>query len=140
LRPGWLVFREGFRQGKLDAIAKRTFDVLLASLGLIVTLPILAVAALAIKLDDGGPILFRQERVGRNGTPFDIFKLRSMRVDAERDGPRWAAAGDRRVTRVGRFLRRTRIDELPQLSNVLRGSRSSRHSPISPFATSCGPA
>jgi len=124
LRPGWLVFREGFRQGKLDAIAKRTFDVLLASLGLIVTLPILAVAALAIKLDDGGPILFRQERVGRNGTPFDIFKLRSMRVDAERDGPRWAAAGDRRVTRVGRILRRTRIDELPQLSNVLRGEMS----------------
>jgi sugar transferase (PEP-CTERM system associated) len=124
LQPGWLVFREGFRQGKLDAIAKRIFDVVLASLGLIVSLPVLLVAALAIKLEDGGPILFRQERVGRNGTPFDIFKLRSMRVDAERDGPRWAAAGDRRVTRVGRILRRTRIDELPQLLNVLRGEMS----------------
>lgn len=124
LQPGWLVFNEGFGNGKLDAIAKRLFDIALAALGLALAAPVLLIAALAIKLEDGGPILFRQERVGRNGVPFDILKLRSMRVDAERDGPRWAAVGDRRVTRVGRILRRARIDELPQLVNVLKGEMS----------------
>jgi len=124
LRPGWLVFNDGFANGKLDAIGKRLFDLVLATLGLVLALPLLLMAALAIKLEDGGPVLVRQERVGRNGEPFFIWKLRSMRVDAEWDGPRWAAAGDRRVTRVGRILRRTRIDELPQLVNVLEGEMS----------------
>ncbi|MCL6607261.1 MAG: TIGR03013 family PEP-CTERM/XrtA system glycosyltransferase [Geminicoccaceae bacterium] len=124
LQPGWLIFNDGFGRGKVDAVAKRLFDVVLASLGLIVSAPLLLLAGLAIKLEDGGPILFRQERVGRNGIPFEILKLRSMRLDAERDGPRWAAVGDRRVTRVGRILRRTRIDELPQLVNVLKGEMS----------------
>jgi len=124
LQPGWLVFNDGFGNGKLDAIGKRFFDLVLATLGLALAAPLLLMAALAIKLEDGGPVLFRQERVGRNGEPFFIWKLRSMRVDAERDGPRWATAGDRRVTRVGRILRRTRIDELPQLVNVLKGEMS----------------
>jgi sugar transferase (PEP-CTERM system associated) len=124
LQPGWLIFNDGFGHGKVDAIAKRLFDVVLASSGLVLSAPLLLLAGLAIKLEDGGPILFRQERVGRNGIPFEILKLRSMRLDAERDGPRWAAVGDRRVTRVGRILRRTRIDELPQLVNVLKGEMS----------------
>lgn len=124
LQPGWLVFNEGFGNGKLDAIAKRLFDVVLSSLALVLVAPLLLLAALAIKLEDGGPILFRQVRVGRHGIPFEILKLRSMRVDAEREGPRFAAIGDRRVTRVGRVLRRTRIDELPQLVNVLKGEMS----------------
>jgi sugar transferase (PEP-CTERM system associated) len=124
LQPGWLVFREGFGHRRIDTIAKRVFDIGLASIGLILTSPLILLAAIAIKLEDGGPILFIQERVGRNGVPFDMFKLRSMREDAERDGPRWAAIGDRRVTRVGRILRRTRIDELPQLVNVLKGDMS----------------
>lgn len=124
LQPGWLVFSDGFGQRKLDAVAKRLFDIVLAALGLVLTAPLLLLAALAVKLEDGGPVLFRQERVGRNGVPFRILKLRSMRSDAERDGPRYAAIGDPRVTRVGRLLRRTRIDELPQLVNVLKGEMS----------------
>jgi sugar transferase (PEP-CTERM system associated) len=124
LEPGWLVFNDGFGHGKLDAVAKRLFDVVLSALALVAAAPVLALAALAVKLEDGGPVLFRQARVGRNGVPFEMLKLRSMRVDAERDGPRYAALRDRRVTRVGRLLRRTRIDELPQLVNVLRGEMS----------------
>lgn len=124
LQPGWLVFNDGFGHGKLDAVAKRLFDVLLSATALVLAAPLLLLAALAVRLEDGGPALFRQERVGRNGVPFQMLKLRSMRIDAERDGPRYAAVGDRRVTRVGRLLRRTRIDELPQLINVLRGDMS----------------
>ncbi len=124
LHSGRLVFADGFGHGRLDAVLKRSFDLVLASLALILVAPLLLLAALAVKLEDGGPVLFRQQRVGRNGVPFEMLKLRSMRVDAERDGPRFAAVGDRRVTRVGRFLRRTRIDELPQLVNVLKGEMS----------------
>lgn len=124
VEPAWLVFNDGFGHGSLDAAAKRAFDVVLAGLALALAAPLLLLAALAIKLEDGGPVLFRQARVGRNGEPFEMLKLRSMRVDAERDGPRYAAVRDRRVTRVGRVLRRTRIDELPQLLNVLKGEMS----------------
>jgi lipopolysaccharide/colanic/teichoic acid biosynthesis glycosyltransferase len=92
---------------------------------LVFTLPMQGVTACLIKLDSPGPILYRQERVGRHGKPFTIFKFRSMRADAERDGsPRWAAAGDPRVTRVGRVIRKLRIDELPQILNVLCGDMS----------------
>ncbi|MCX7630738.1 MAG: TIGR03013 family PEP-CTERM/XrtA system glycosyltransferase [Geminicoccaceae bacterium] len=124
IRPGWLIFGEGFTQGSLDAFAKRLIDVSCAAVGLVFFAPLLLLAALLIKLEDGGPVLFRQIRVGRNGVPFSMLKLRSMRIDAERDGPRWAARDDRRITRIGRILRRTRIDELPQLINVLRGEMS----------------
>lgn len=124
LQPSWLVFNEGFGQGKLDAIAKRAFDIVLAATFLVLVAPVLALAALAIKLEDGGPVFYRQTRMGRNGEPFEILKLRSMRVDAERHGPRWAAIDDARITRVGRFLRRTRIDELPQLVNIIKGEMS----------------
>ena len=103
----------------------RVADVALAGLGLVVTSPFLAVAALAVKLEDGGPILFRQTRVGKDGVDFELLKLRSMVVDAESKGAGYAVdRGDSRITRVGRVLRRTSIDELPQLWNVVRGEMS----------------
>ena len=103
----------------------RAADVTLAGLGLVVASPFLAAAALAIKLEDGGPVLFRQRRMGKDGDDFELLKLRSMVVDAEREGAGYAVdRGDSRITRVGRFLRRTSIDELPQLWNVVRGDMS----------------
>jgi lipopolysaccharide/colanic/teichoic acid biosynthesis glycosyltransferase len=103
----------------------RAADVALAGLGLVLTSPLLAGAALAIKLDDGGPVLFRQTRVGKDGKDFGLLKLRSMTMGAEHTGAGYAVdRGDARITRVGRFLRRTSIDELPQLWNVLRGEMS----------------
>ena len=103
----------------------RAADVALAGLGLVVASPLLAAAAVAVKLEDGGPVLFRQSRVGRNGEDFELLKLRSMVVGAEGRGAGLAVdRGDARITRVGRFLRRTSIDELPQLWNVVRGDMS----------------
>ncbi len=103
----------------------RAADVALAGIGLDVASPLLAVAALAVKLEDGGPILFRQTRVGKDGVDFELLKLRSMVVDAESKGAGYAVDhGDSRITRVGRVLRRTSIDELPQLWNVFRGEMS----------------
>ena len=103
----------------------RAVDVALAGLGLVVASPLLAVAALAVKLEDGGPVLFRQTRVGKDGEDFELLKLRSMVVDAERQGAGFAVdRGDARITRVGRVIRRTSIDELPQLWNVVRGDMS----------------
>ena len=103
----------------------RALDIVTAALGLAVTSPLLAVSAIAIKLEDGGPILFRQTRVGKDGEDFELLKLRTMVVDAERKGAGYAiAAGDSRLTRVGRFLRKTSVDELPQLWNVVRGEMS----------------
>ena len=103
----------------------RAADVALAGLGLVFASPFLAAAALAVKLEDGGPILFRQTRVGKDGADFELLKLRSMVIDAERKGAGFAIdRGDARITRVGRFLRRTSIDELPQLWNVVRGEMS----------------
>jgi lipopolysaccharide/colanic/teichoic acid biosynthesis glycosyltransferase len=103
----------------------RASDVAIAGAGLAVTSPLLALAALAIKLEDGGPILYRQTRVGKDGVDFEVLKLRTMVVGAETMGTGFAVdRGDRRITRVGRVLRRTSIDELPQLWNVLRGDMS----------------
>ncbi len=103
----------------------RVADVALAGLGLVVASPFLAAAALAVKLEDRGPVLFRQTRVGKDGEDFELLKLRSMVVDAERQGAGVAVdRGDARITRVGRILRRTSIDELPQLWNVVRGEMS----------------
>jgi lipopolysaccharide/colanic/teichoic acid biosynthesis glycosyltransferase len=103
----------------------RAADVVIAGLGLVLASPILAAAALAVKLEDRGPVLFRQGRVGKDGVDFELFKLRSMVVGAERQGAGYAVdRGDARITRVGRFLRRTSIDELPQLWNVVRGDMS----------------
>jgi lipopolysaccharide/colanic/teichoic acid biosynthesis glycosyltransferase len=103
----------------------RLADVALAGVGLVLTSPLLAAASVATKLEDGGPVLFRQRRVGKDGQEFELLKLRSMVVDAERQGAGFAVdRGDARITRVGSFLRRTSIDELPQLWNVVRGDMS----------------
>ena len=103
----------------------RAADVALSGLGLVATSPLLVAAGLAVKLEDGGPVLFRQTRVGKDGKDFELLKLRSMVVDAERTGAGHAVdQGDRRITRVGRLLRRTSIDELPQLWNIVRGDMS----------------
>ncbi|NEX64121.1 TIGR03013 family XrtA/PEP-CTERM system glycosyltransferase [Noviherbaspirillum galbum] len=125
LQPSWLVFGDGFNQGMVRALGKRLID-LLASLALLtVALPVMLITAVCIVLEDGGPVLYRQERVGKNGKTFMVLKFRSMRTDAEKSGnPQWAQVGDTRVTRVGRFIRKTRIDELPQILNVLRGEMS----------------
>jgi lipopolysaccharide/colanic/teichoic acid biosynthesis glycosyltransferase len=103
----------------------RALDVAGAAIGLAVASPFLGAAALAIKLDDGGPVLYRQRRVGRDGREFELLKLRTMVVGAERQGAGWAVnRGDPRITRVGRALRRLSLDELPQLWNVVRGEMS----------------
>lgn len=111
-------------QKKLAAAERRLRDVSLSSALLVLTLPVCLVAACMIKLESPGPVVYRQTRVGLNGRPFPLLKFRSMRHDAERDGPCWAAVGDVRVTRVGAWMRKARIDELPQLLNVLRGEMS----------------
>jgi lipopolysaccharide/colanic/teichoic acid biosynthesis glycosyltransferase len=109
----------------LGARVNRALDAAIAGVGLVLTSPVLAVAALAIKLEDGGPVLYRQTRVGRGGEDFELLKLRTMVVGAETIGAGFAVdRGDPRITRAGRFLRRASIDELPQLWNVLRGDMS----------------
>jgi exopolysaccharide biosynthesis polyprenyl glycosylphosphotransferase len=106
-------------------LSKRAFDLGLGAVALLLTAPLLALAAIAIKLSDRGPVLYRQRRVGESGHEFEILKLRTMRVNAEREGsPEWSSTDDKRVTPVGRLLRRTHVDELPQLWNVLRGEMS----------------
>ena len=103
----------------------RALDVAGSAFGLAVSSPFLAAAALAIKLDDGGPVLYRQRRVGHHGEEFDLLKLRTMVVGAEKQGAGWAVnRGDPRITRAGRLLRRLSLDELPQFWNVLRGDMS----------------
>jgi len=125
LRASWLIFGQGFDHGVTRDVIKRTFDVFVSLLLLVLTLPLIVIAMLLIALESGWPVLYRQERVGQGGKPFTIYKLRTMRHDAEGDGqPRWASPDDGRITRVGRLLRVTRIDELPQLFNVLRGDMS----------------
>ncbi|MEO8753240.1 MAG: TIGR03013 family XrtA/PEP-CTERM system glycosyltransferase [Casimicrobiaceae bacterium] len=125
LKASWLIYGNGFRQNWWRGVVKRAFDVVTALGLLAAALPIMLVTALLIALESGMPIIYRQERVGLRGKTFGVLKFRSMRQDAEKDGKaEWATLGDTRVTRVGRFIRRTRIDELPQLINVLRGEMS----------------
>jgi sugar transferase (PEP-CTERM system associated) len=125
LRPSWLIFSSGFQKSRALKASKRAFDILAAIAGLILGLPIMAVVALALKATSYGPVLYHQTRVGRNGHLFTVHKFRSMRIDAEaKTGAVWARPNDSRVTRVGGFLRRTRLDELPQLWNVLIGEMS----------------
>lgn len=122
----WLVQAEGFdlQPGRWIWRVKRMGDILLASTLTLATLPVVLAAAVAIKLDDGGPVLYKQIRTGLYGNHFEIWKLRSMRVDAERSGAQWAKRGDQRITPVGALLRKLRIDELPQLLCVLKGDMS----------------
>ena len=120
----WFLFHRPLRARRGYAIVKRLIDRIAGLLGSLLVGCLLPLIALLIRLDDGGPVFFRQERVGRGGTPFRIWKFRTMRMDAEPNGPVWASHGDTRVTRVGRFLRRTRLDELPQFFNVFKGDMS----------------
>ncbi len=125
LSTQWFVFTGGFRLSNLSACLKRSFDVIFALLLILLTAPLLAVIAVAIKLDSAGPVLFRQIRVGLHGKPFVIYKFRSMRQDAEIEtGPVWTSERDERVTAVGRLLRKFRLDEILQAFNVLRGEMS----------------
>lgn len=120
----WLVYSDGFRFGWLDRALKRVLDIMVSVGLLLLTLPTLAIIAIAIVFEDFGPVFYRQERVSQGGRPFKIIKFRTMRVDAEKFGAQWASENDPRVTRIGRILRRTRIDEVPQLINVLMGQMS----------------
>jgi sugar transferase (PEP-CTERM system associated) len=124
LRPSWLIFSGRGRQKRLSGIARTLMHRGVALLGALVSLPIALLTALLIRLESPGPVLYRQERVGKNGRPFTIMKFRSMRVDAEKDGPVWARSEDDRTTRVGRIIRKIRVDELPQFWNILRGEMS----------------
>ena len=125
LKPSWLIFSDGFRASRITRLVKRMLDLSLSMLGFVLASPLIALTALAIRLDSHGPVFYEQERVGENGRVFTVFKFRSMRTDAERAGqPVWARDKDDRITRVGRFIRATRLDELPQLWNVMRGDMS----------------
>lgn len=125
ITPSWFIFSEGFKITTLRRITKRIMDVACATLGLAMTLPLFPFIALAIKIDSSGPIFFRQLRLGEKEKIFQLYKFRTMRVDAETGtGAVWAQKNDPRVTRLGAFLRKSRIDELPQLFNVLRGDMS----------------
>ncbi|MEW6487633.1 MAG: TIGR03013 family XrtA/PEP-CTERM system glycosyltransferase [Thermodesulfobacteriota bacterium] len=125
MRPSQLIFGEGFSKRPFTLALKRTVDFLASGLGLVLALPVWLLVPLAIKLDSPGPVFFRQERTGERNRPFQVLKFRSMRSDAEASsGPVWARDADDRVTRVGRLIRKTRIDEIPQLWNVLKGEMS----------------
>ena len=123
--PSWLVFSGGFDHSTSRCMNKRLFDVLAASALLLIAWPFMVLVAALVRLESSGPILYQQTRIGEGGRPFELIKFRSMRVDAEGDGvARWAQRGDDRTTRVGKFIRLTRLDELPQLFNILRGDMS----------------
>lgn len=124
LQPSWMLFSDGFKYSKRRSIAKRVFDLALASLFFMVLWPFMLLTAIAVRIDSPGPVLYHQIRVGLNGKTFRIYKFRSMRQDAEKNGAVWAKKNDSRVTRVGAFIRNTRLDELPQLYNVLAGQMS----------------
>jgi len=122
LYPSWLIFAEGFRFSGSFRLVRRSLNFLVALIGTVASLPLLPFIVLAVKLDSSGPVLYRQQRVGRRGTIFYCYKFRTMRVDAEADtGATWASDDDPRITRVGRFLRSSRLDEIPQLWCVLKG-------------------
>ncbi len=127
MRPDWLIYSDGFAKSTFKSVAKRVFDIVASFLILLITWPFMLFAFLAIKLEDGwdSPVLYEQERVGLLGQSFSVLKFRSMTVNAEKDGvAQWATKNDSRVTRVGAFMRMTRIDELPQIVNVLIGDMS----------------
>jgi sugar transferase (PEP-CTERM system associated) len=122
LYPSWLIFADGFRFSSFFRLVRRTLNFLLALAGTVISLPLLPFIVLAVKLDSPGPVLYRQQRVGRRGVVFHCYKFRTMRVDAEADtGATWATDDDPRITRMGRFLRSSRLDEIPQLWCVLNG-------------------
>ena len=121
IRPSWLIFSSRGRQTRISGIARNVVHRIVALTGGLLSLPIALITALLIKIESPGGVFYKQERVGKNGIPFTVMKFRSMRADAEKAGPMWATQDDDRTTRVGRFIRKTRIDEIPQFWNILRG-------------------
>lgn len=125
LRPSWLIFAGRRKDTRLKSAFREAFHRSLALVGLILSLPIALLTALLIKIDSKGPIFYKQERVGKNGRVFEVIKFRSMKTDAEKDGkPIWAKSDDDRVTRVGRVIRKIRVDEIPQFLNIIKGEMS----------------
>lgn len=125
VRPSWLIFAGKSRSTRFRAMVRELFHRVLGLIGLVMSLPISIVTAVLIKLDSRGPIFYKQDRVGKNGQLFQVMKFRSMKTDAEADGkPVWAASGDDRVTRVGRVIRKIRVDEIPQFWNIIKGEMS----------------
>jgi sugar transferase (PEP-CTERM system associated) len=125
LRPSWLIFSEGFRKSRRSMFVKRSVDIVVGLIGLVLSAPLMLLTAALVKLSSSGPVLYHQTRVGADGSTFTVHKFRSMVADAEaKTGAVWAHRNDTRITPVGRFLRRSRLDELPQLWNVLRGDMS----------------
>jgi sugar transferase (PEP-CTERM system associated) len=121
IRPSWLIFSSRGRQARISGIARNIVHRIVALIGALCSLPVALVTAILIKLDSRGPVLYKQERVGKNGGTFTVMKFRSMRTDAEKAGPVWASLDDDRTTRVGKVIRKLRIDEIPQFWNILRG-------------------
>ncbi len=125
LRPSWLIFSEGFSAGRVRRFTKRAFDIIVASVGLVLSAPVSLITAILIKIESPGPVIYRQTRVGHGGREFTVYKFRSMRLDAETGGNAvWAQQDDPRATRIGRLIRKARIDEIPQMWNVLMGTMS----------------
>ena len=121
IRPSWLIFSSRGRRARINEVTRSIMHRGIALLGAILSMPIAIITAILIKLDSRGPVLYTQERVGKNGHIFKLMKFRSMRTDAEKDGPVWAKTDDERMTRVGRIIRKIRVDEIPQFWNILRG-------------------
>jgi sugar transferase (PEP-CTERM system associated) len=121
VRPSWLIFSGRGRRGRFNEVARTAMHRSVALIGAMLSFPIAIGTAILIKIESRGPVLYRQERLGKNGRPFTLMKFRSMRVDAEKDGPVWAKSDDERMTRVGRIIRKIRVDEIPQFWNILRG-------------------
>ncbi len=124
VKPSWFVFSDGFQRSLLTLLLKRVIDLSCGLAGLVLTSPLMLLIAIAIRLDSKGPVVFRQTRVGLRGRSFELLKFRSMRDDAEQLGAIWASENDPRVTRIGGFLRKYRLDELPQFLNIIRGQMS----------------
>src|SRR3989441_5685049 len=121
IRPSWLIFSSRGRQARIAGIARNVVHRIVAMIGGLLSIPFAIVTAVLIKLESPGPILYKQERMGKNGQPFILMKFRSMRTDAEQAGPVWASKDDDRTTRVGKIIRKLRIDEIPQFWNIFRG-------------------
>ncbi len=124
IRPSSIIFTRGFQSARFEDLIKRLFDLVFALFGLIITAPIMLLTAIAIRIESPGPIFYLQHRVGVDGKDFKVIKFRSMRQDAEKDGPKWASQNDPRITRVGRIIRKLRMDELPQFINVIKNDMS----------------
>jgi len=121
IRPSWLIFSSRGQRARANEVIRALMHRAVALVGAALSLPIALFTAILIKIDSRGPVLYKQERVGQNGRVFTLMKFRSMRTDAEKDGPVWAKSEDERMTRVGRIIRKIRVDEIPQFWNILRG-------------------